>query len=37
LTESLIREHTHRGGLVVAAAHQRLLDEDTATRRLELS
>ena len=37
LAESLIREHTRRGGLVVAAAHQRLLDDDTATRRLELS
>jgi heme exporter protein A len=36
LVESLIREHLHRGGVAVVAAHQRLLDDDTRVRRLEL-
>ncbi len=37
LAESLIREHVQGGGLVVAAAHQRLLDGEAGTRRLELA
>jgi heme exporter protein A len=36
LVEDLIREHVERGGLVLAAAHQRLLDDANILRRLEL-
>jgi len=37
LVEELVREHVGRGGLAVAAAHQRLLDDDPVLRRLELN
>jgi heme exporter protein A len=37
LVEDLVREHVGRGGLALAAAHQRLLDEEPFLRRLELS
>jgi len=37
LVEDLVREHVVRGGLALAAAHQRLLDEAPFLRRLELS
>jgi heme exporter protein A len=37
LVQDLIREHVGRGGLAVAAAHQRLLDDEPFLRRLELS
>jgi len=37
LVEELVREHVGRGGLALAAAHQRLLDGDPILRRLELS
>jgi len=37
LVEELVREHVSRGGLALAAAHQRLLDGDPILRRLELS
>jgi heme exporter protein A len=37
LVEELIREHVGRGGLAIAAAHQRLLDDEPFLRRLELS
>ena len=37
LVEELVREHMARGGLALAAAHQRLLDEEPFLRRLELS
>jgi heme exporter protein A len=36
LVEQQILEHVARGGLVIAAAHQRLLDDATCLRRLEL-
>ncbi len=36
LVEELIQEHVSRGGLAIAAAHQRLLDEASFLRRLEL-
>lgn len=36
LVEDLIREHVGRGGLALAAAHQRLLDDEPFLRRLEL-
>ena len=36
LVEELIGEHVARGGLVIAAAHQRLLDDAAILRRLEL-
>jgi len=36
LVEDLVREHMARGGLALAAAHQRLLDEEPFLRRLEL-
>jgi len=36
LVEDLVREHVGRGGLALAAAHQRLLDEEPFLRRLEL-
>jgi heme exporter protein A len=36
LVEELIVEHVARGGLAIAAAHQRLLDEAPILRRLEL-
>jgi heme exporter protein A len=36
LVEELVREHVERGGLALAAAHQRLLDDEPALRRLEL-
>lgn len=36
LVEELVREHVGRGGLAVAAAHQRLLDDEPFLRRLEL-
>ncbi|RPI16810.1 MAG: cytochrome c biogenesis heme-transporting ATPase CcmA [Lysobacterales bacterium] len=36
LVEDLIREHVERGGLALAAAHQRLLDDAPMLRRLEL-
>ncbi len=36
LVEDLIREHIGRGGLALAAAHQRLLDDEPFLRRLEL-
>ena len=37
LVEDLIRQHVGGGGLALAAAHQRLLDEEPFLRRLELS
>jgi heme exporter protein A len=37
LVEQLIVEHVHQGGLAIAAAHQRLLDEAPCLRRLELA
>jgi heme exporter protein A len=37
LVEELITEHVTRGGLALAAAHQRLLDDAPFLRRLELS
>ena len=37
LVESMIRDRQRAGGLVVAAAHQRLLDDDAGVRRLELA
>jgi heme exporter protein A len=37
LVEELIREHVGRGGLAVAAAHQRLLDGESIVRGLELN
>ena len=37
LVEDLVREHVGGGGLALAAAHQRLLDEEPFLRRLELS
>lgn len=37
LVEELVREHVGRGGIAVAAAHQRLLDDDPMLRRLELN
>jgi heme exporter protein A len=37
LVEDLVREHVGRGGLALAAAHQRLLDDEPFLRRLELS
>ncbi len=37
LVEQLVREHTEAGGLALAAAHQRLLDDAPMLRRLELS
>jgi heme exporter protein A len=37
LVEQLVREHVQAGGLALAAAHQRLLDEASFLRRLELS
>jgi len=37
LVEDLVREHVGRGGLALAAAHQRLLDDESFLRRLELS
>jgi len=37
LVEQLIREHVARGGLALAAAHQRLHDDAPFLRRLELS
>jgi heme exporter protein A len=37
LVEDLIREHVAKGGLVLAAAHQRLLDDASILRRLELN
>lgn len=37
LVEELIQEHVSRGGLALAAAHQRLLDQSPNLRRLELS
>jgi heme exporter protein A len=36
LVEDLIREHVRGGGLALAAAHQRLLDDEPFLRRLEL-
>lgn len=36
LVEELIAEHVTRGGLALAAAHQRLLDDQPWLRRLEL-
>jgi len=36
LVEELIAEQVNGGGLVLAAAHQRLLDQASITRRLEL-
>ena len=36
LVEELIHEHVSAGGLAIAAAHQRLLDDATILRRLEL-
>jgi heme exporter protein A len=36
LVEELIHEHVSGGGLAIAAAHQRLLDDATFLRRLEL-
>jgi ABC-type transport system involved in cytochrome c biogenesis ATPase subunit len=33
----LITEHVNKGGLALAAAHQRLLDHAPFLRRLELS
>jgi heme exporter protein A len=37
LVEELVQEHVSRGGLALAAAHQRLLDDSPTLRRLELS
>jgi len=37
LVEELITEHVTRGGLVLAAAHQRLIDDVPWLRRLELN
>ena len=37
LVEQLIREHVEGGGMALAAAHQRLLDDAPFLRRLELS
>jgi len=37
LVEELVTEHVTRGGLALAAAHQRLLDDAPFLRRLELS
>lgn len=37
LVEDLVREHVERGGLALAAAHQRLLDDESFLRRLELT
>jgi heme exporter protein A len=37
LVEELIQDHVQRGGLALAAAHQRLLDHSPNLRRLELS
>ena len=37
LVEELVQEHVSRGGLALAAAHQRLLDDSPSLRRLELS
>ena len=37
LVEDLVREHVTRGGLALAAAHQRLLDDAPFLRRLELT
>jgi heme exporter protein A len=37
LVEDLVREHVGRGGLALAAAHQRLLDDEPFLRRLELT
>lgn len=36
LVEALVREHIGDGGLALAAAHQRLLDDEPGLRRLEL-
>ncbi len=36
LVEELIVEHVQRGGIAIAAAHQRLLDDAPCLRRLEL-
>lgn len=36
LVEELIVEHVEKGGLAIAAAHQRLLDDAPCLRRLEL-
>lgn len=36
LVEDLIVEHVEQGGMVIAAAHQRLLDDASCLRRLEL-
>jgi ABC-type transport system involved in cytochrome c biogenesis ATPase subunit len=37
LVEEMITEHVTRGGMALAAAHQRLLDDAPFLRRLELS
>jgi ABC-type transport system involved in cytochrome c biogenesis ATPase subunit len=37
LVEELIVEHAAQGGMVIAAAHQRLLDDAACLRRLELT
>ncbi len=37
LVEDLVQDHVSRGGLALAAAHQRLLDDSPSLRRLELS
>ncbi len=37
LVQELIREHVEQGGLALAAAHQRLLDDAPFLRRLELT
>ena len=36
LVETLIVDHVQKGGLAIAAAHQRLLDDAPSLRRLEL-
>ena len=36
LVETLVLDHVREGGLVIAAAHQRLLDDAPCLRRLEL-
>jgi heme exporter protein A len=36
LVEELIIDHVQRGGLAIAAAHQRLLDDAPCLRQLEL-
>jgi heme exporter protein A len=36
LVEELVEDHVRRGGLALAAAHQRLLDHSPTLRRLEL-